>query len=243
MSYLAEMGTRDHSSVKHDLVKSGVATIRNAVASESIASAADWLSAVISLQRSIPATFEAEFEHGTDAARKLRRLYWNDPTFWRTFLTESGLSTIAASLVGARVTLTFQAAFLKTSQVGTAVPLHQDQALWQYTYPNAVSIWVALTSATRHNGCLVGCPGSHQRGLVPHRQTSGHSWHAGINWQNEGLAAPVPYELKPGDALAWHRYFVHGSGANHSLSPRWGVVFVFVDQTQPNLRTTDRADF
>jgi ectoine hydroxylase-related dioxygenase (phytanoyl-CoA dioxygenase family) len=141
------------------------------------------------------------------------------------------------------VALTFHASFLKPPRVGTPVALHQDQALWKYDYPNAISVWVALTPAKRHNGCLIGCPGSHVGGAVPHAQMSDHPWHEGVDWRAAGLSEPVPYELEAGDALVWDRHFVHGSGPNLSADPRWGMVMVFIDRTQPGLRTTDRADF
>jgi ectoine hydroxylase-related dioxygenase (phytanoyl-CoA dioxygenase family) len=155
----------------------------------------------------------------------------------------AGLPELAYHLVGAPVALTFHAAFLKPSEVGTSVALHQDQALWKHDYQNAVSVWVALTPAKRGNGCLIGCPGSHERGLIPHVDIFDHPWHRGIDSLTEGLVQPVPYELDPGDALVWHRHFVHGSGRNLSADPRWGMVMVFIDRTQPELLTTDRMDF
>lgn len=93
------------------------------------------------------------------------------------------------------------------------------------------------------NGCVVGCEASHRRGPLAHVEIPNHPWHGGVDWRTESLAAPVSYELNQGDGLAWHRYFVHGSGANIIPDARCAMVTVFVDATQPHLQTTDRADF
>lgn len=232
-----------HGSLEREYSANGAAAVRGLLSPEAVAQVSAWLAGIVDMGRAAPSGFEAEFEPGTDKPRKLRRLYWNDEAFWRGVFAESGVPRLAERLVGAPVALTFHAAFLKPAEVGTQVALHQDQALWRYDYPDAVSVWIALTPAKRRNGCLVGCPGSHRRGSIAHVEIPDHPWHPGIDWRAEGLAEPVPYELDPGDALIWHRDFVHGSGPNLSAQPRWGVVMVFVDRTRPDLRATDRADF
>ncbi|MCG6122423.1 MAG: phytanoyl-CoA dioxygenase family protein [Microvirga sp.] len=234
---------RAFPSLEDDFAVNGVATLRGLLDPGAVDDVRRWLRAAVDEGGAISPGFEAEFEPGTDTPRKLRRLYWNDEAFWRRVFADAHLPQLAERLVGAPVGLTFHAAFLKPAEVGTQVALHQDQALWKYDYPNAVSIWIALTPAKRRNGCLIGCPGSHDRGEIAHVDIPDHPWHPGIDWRAEGLAEPVPYELDPGDALVWHRNFVHGSGPNLSAEPRWGVVMVFVDRTQPGLRATDRADF
>lgn len=228
---------------RRDLTRAGAVALRELFTQQYVEVMRGWLRTVLDRGHGIPASFEPEFEPGTDAVRKLRRLYWNDEAFWSRAFAEAALPEIAQQLVGAPVALTFHACFPKPPKVGTWVALHQDQALWKYDYPNAISLWVALTPAMRHNGCLVGCPGSHARGAVPHIEMSDHPWHAGVDWRAAGLSEPVPYELEAGDALVWDRHFVHGSGPNLSADPRWGMVMVFIDRTQPDLRTTDRTDF
>ena len=231
------------ASLDRDYADVGAVTLKELLNSDGVAAIRDWLGTVVARGRSIPASFEPEFEAGTDAVRKLRRLYWNDEAFWGGVFNQSGLPEMACRFVGRPVVLTFHAAFTKPSAVGTRVALHQDQALWTHQYPGAVSVWVALTPANRHNGGLIGCPGSHRRGPITHRDEPDHPWHGGVDWRGEGLGEPVPYDLDPGDALLWHRDFVHGSGANASAESRWGVVMVFVDRTQASLHTRDRADF
>jgi len=224
----------------------GIASVPGLLDSTQLSAAREWLARLIALGDQLPASYEPEFEPGAlDAprVRKLRRLYWNDPAFWSPLLVISRIAEVARKLVGADVALVFHAAFLKPARAGSPVALHQDQALWRYVYPNAVSIWVALARAGADNGALLGCPRSHEAGLLPHKPISGHPWHGGVDWAAEGLAAPVRYDVSPGDALAWHRYFVHGSGPNVGEDDRWATVFVFVDRTQPGVVATDRSDF
>lgn len=234
---------RDSESCRQEISSAGVVALRGLFGPTAVEAMGAWFSDIMAQGRDIPENFDPQFELGTDAVRKLRRIFWNDEDFWSGILNDAGLPALASRLVGAPVALTFHASFLKPAEVGTPVALHQDQALWKHDYPNAISVWVALTPARRHNGCLIGCPGSHLRGAIAHTDIPGHPWHGGIDWRSEALTEPVPYELEAGDALIWDRYFVHGSGSNHSTEPRWGMVMVFVDRTCSQLRTTDRADF
>ena len=233
----------DWHLIRRDLTQSGVATLKGFFAQQDVEVMCSWMRTVLERGRDIPRSFEPEFEPGTDAVRKLRRLYWNDEVFWSKVFAEADLPGVAQRFFGTQVALTFHASFLKPPKVGTQVALHQDQALWNYSYSNAISIWVALTPAKLSNGCLIGCPGSHLGGVVPHVQIPDHAWHEGVDWRAAGLSEPVPYELEAGDALIWDRHFVHGSGPNRSADPRWGMVMVFIDRTQAGLRTTDRVDF
>ena len=210
--------TRYYSTV---LQESGVVRIPSLLTREQVGSIRDWIGRVVASGRDIPASFDAEFEMEGQrgaAVRKLRRLFWNDEPFWRQIFTDSNLPTLASILVGAPVALTFHAAFLKPGGIGSAIVLHQDQALWRYDYPGAISIWATLSQSGTHNGCMVGCCGSHLRGLLIHRELPDHPWHPGIEWEAEGLQNPTPFESQAGDGLAWHRYFVHGSGPNRSTS-------------------------
>jgi|JI10StandDraft_1071094.scaffolds.fasta_scaffold116898_2 phytanoyl-CoA hydroxylase len=250
----SEESTADES-VKHTDVTTlaktfaddGIVQIKSILSENLVHKATDWLNDIIKMGSKIPKGFEPEFEaeqHDNQiAVRKLRRLYWNDPLFWKELITRAQIDTIAKSLVGNPVSLVFHAAFLKPSHVGSSVVLHQDQALWSYEYSKAVSIWIALSQVDEENGGLMGCLASHQRGLIQHTKIPGHSWHAGIDWREQKLPEPNVYKLQPGDALAWDRYYVHGSGENNSGRDRRAFVLVFVDRTAPNFLSKDRADF
>jgi hypothetical protein len=220
----------------------GVTAIRSLLRHEQVEQAQNWLWRIVDQGNQISPELQPEFEEGKDteiAIRKLRRLYWHDIRFWSTFFEETDISSLAHQFIASDLALIFHAAFLKPARVGSAVVLHQDQALWEHSYPRAISLWIALEPAHRQNGGLIGCPGSHQFGLLRHQPVQGHSWHNGVDWRAERLEMPRNYILDPGDALVWHRYFVHGSQPNSSEHSRWGMVFVFADRRLPNFYAKD----
>ncbi|MFJ8621296.1 phytanoyl-CoA dioxygenase family protein [Kitasatospora sp. NPDC093550] len=185
--------------------------------------------------------YEAEYDEadGVRRLRKLRRLIWNDPKVWGPILNRTGATDLARQVVGDRAAVVFHAAFLKPALVGTEVALHQDQALWTYTYPKAFSVWYALTPVSPANGGLFGCPASHAGGHIPHRDRPHYRWHASLDVAEDGLREPVQFDLSPGDAVMWDRFFAHGSAANTSPDDRRGMVVVFADASDPEFRAKD----
>lgn len=182
--------------------------------------------------------FEEPDEEGGRVVRKLRRILWSDEGFWVDLLTRSGVFETGAALVSGQPVVVFHAAFLKSGRVGSEVPYHQDQALWSYDYPGAASLWIALTSVGPKNGGLSICPKSHSGGLIPHRDDPGHPRHESLDPAEHGLE-PVHLRLRPGDAVAWARYTVHGSGENRSLDARKGMVIVFADAAAPGFEAKE----
>jgi hypothetical protein len=222
------------------LFERGYAVQRSLVSKLEVAQLLRWIEQFDAEQQP-PATMEPEYEISTSGRprlRKLRRLFWNDPAFWKPALERSGLFELARNLVYKKTTLIFHAAFMKPSSIGSQVGFHQDQALWDYEYPRAISIWVALSSSRVANGCLIGYPGSHKLGLVPHRASG--SWHPTIPVSAVDLAKPVFIEMDAGDVAWWHRYFIHGSGPNRSNVDRRGMVLVFANADDKNFCARDK---
>ena len=224
--------------------RDGVAVLPGVLGGALIADAKDWLAKVERQGRSIPESYQPEFEPGpaddeSTPPRKLRRLLWNDRPFWQDFLARSGLADLARALVPSPV-LIFHAAFLKPRRVGSHVGFHQDQALWDRVHPGAVSIWVALEESNAGNGALKGFPGSHTGGEIEHAESEDHPWHPVIDVERAGLGQPRDLSVGAGDAVAWHRYFVHGSGPNRSDSDRRGMVMVFASEAHGPVIEPDR---
>jgi len=186
-------------------------------------------------------SYEPEFDLDGDRRRlrKLRRLLWNAPGFWAPILVRAGAVEVAEAVVGADARVVFHAAFLKPARIGTPVALHQDQALWRYTYPRAASMWIALSDVHPGNGGLHGCPTSHANGLLAHRDLPEYPWHPALAPDTPGLAPVTQFHLAPGDAVVWDRWFAHGSAANTSAQDRMGMVVVFADGGDPSFRATD----
>lgn len=117
----------------------------------------------------------------------------------------------------------------KEPRVGGAWEWHQDYGYWyknQFLFPDQlVSIMIALTPATRENGCLQVIRGSHRMGRVNHG-FSGEQVGADMVMVQHALKTMdhVYAELEPGDALFFHSNTLHRSEANLSDSPRWSII-------------------
>lgn len=187
----------------------------------------------------VPEPFQAVFEEleedsltdGPRRLRKLRRLIWNAPDLFAPILVDSGAIDLAEDLLGENAGLVFHAAFLKPALIGGHVAAHQDQALWSRVYPNAFSVWTALTEVHPKNGGLGGYPGSHHQ-EIEHRDDEDHPWHATVEYVKESLGEFHDFILNPGESVMWDRWFVHASGANRSTKDRQGMVAVFTKQTE-----------
>jgi ectoine hydroxylase-related dioxygenase (phytanoyl-CoA dioxygenase family) len=106
----------------------------------------------------------------------------------------------------------------KEPRVGGAWEWHQDYGYWyknQFMFPDQlISIMVALTVATKENGCLQVIKGSHKLGRVNHG-FAGEQVGADMVMVNNALQTMelVYCELEPGDALVFHPNLLHRSEA------------------------------
>jgi len=230
--------------VENRLENEGWAVAREAVSAEGVASMHDWINERRAQAAGKP-ELEAQFEKdaapgsGAMAVRKMRRLFWDDPEFWRPLLEREGIFDWARRLVGPKPALVFHAAFLKPAEIGGPVVYHQDQALWNRDYPGAMNMWLALAPSDEENGCLRFCSGSHLRGHVEHRMLDSDDFHVGIEPGELGYQ-PDPAVMAPGDLAIWGRYMIHGSLANKSPRGRDSIVMVFVDSTTPDFGSIDQ---
>ncbi|GAC1438028.1 MAG: phytanoyl-CoA dioxygenase family protein [Sediminibacterium sp.] len=117
----------------------------------------------------------------------------------------------------------------KEPKVGGAWEWHQDYGYWyknQFMFPDElISVMVALTPATKHNGCLQVIKGSHKMGRVNHG-FAGEQVGADVQMVANALKTMdlIYVELEPGDALFFHSNILHRSEANLSDYPRWSVI-------------------
>lgn len=124
----------------------------------------------------------------------------------------------------------------KEPRVGGAWEWHQDYGYWyknQFMFPDQlISVMIALTPATRENGCLQVIRGSHKMGRVNHG-FAGEQVGADMVMVNNALQTMelVYAELDPGDALAFHPNVLHRSEANLSDQPRWSLIACYCSQS------------
>ncbi len=227
----------------HHIQAHGYAVLPALLSASQVQEVQNWLQHIVDYGAYVPASLEPEYESPTVAGevhlRKIRRLFWHDPAFWYDLIRRTSIAPILYDIVGPHATLILHAAFIKPAYVGSAVAPHQDQALWGFPYPGAVSLWIAIDPATPENGCLELFEGSHALGLLPHGDMGPTAWHDSVDVSGAKLEArPVP--LRSGDAVVWHRYMLHASAANRSPENRRGVVMVFADASHRPFDAHDR---
>ena len=121
---------------------------------------------------------------------------------------------------------------------GRFISWHQDSAHWGLDSNQVLSVWVALTDATRENGCMRMLPGSHHNGQVEHQDTRdpnniltrGQTIFDGIDEDQS-----VWIELKAGEVSVHHVDMFHASTPNHSNQRRVGVAIRYIT---PSARQT-----
>ncbi len=120
----------------------------------------------------------------------------------------------------------------KEPKVGGAWEWHQDYGYWyknEFLFPDQlISVMVAVTEATRENGCLQVIKGSHKLGRVEHgfagEQVGASARFVELALQTMEL---VYVELKPGDTLFFHSNILHRSEANLSENSRWSLISAY----------------
>ncbi|MDA0951526.1 MAG: phytanoyl-CoA dioxygenase family protein [Proteobacteria bacterium] len=106
------------------------------------------------------------------------------------------------------------------------ISFHQDAGYWYLDPPEIVTAWVALTPATRENGCMQFALGTHKLRLVAHDNTYApdnmlsHGQTARIDLSGYALIDDV---LEPGEMSLHHALLAHGSGPNTTDAPRVGI--------------------
>lgn len=117
----------------------------------------------------------------------------------------------------------------KEPRVGGAWEWHQDYGYWyknEFLFPDQmISVMVAITEATKENGCLQVIKGTHKMGRIEHgfagEQVGASQHYVDLALKTKEL---VYVELKPGDALFFHSNLLHRSEANLSENSRWSLI-------------------
>ena len=227
-------------SIKNNLEKNGWHLLKTYFNKESIETIKVWIEKI--LNGGDISGYEPQYEDSTIGIKKLRRLYWNDPIFWENiFITQDLFKTVKLISNISKVGLVFHALFLKSKKTGGPVWFHQDQALWDYQYPNSLALWVALEKTDLRNGCIEVIDGSHKFGIIKHEKNSKQESYIPEE-QLKGYGDRIPIEMEAGDILIWDRNTIHGSSANFSDRNRKGMVMVFVETNDGDFKAYDLVD-
>ncbi|WP_114782947.1 phytanoyl-CoA dioxygenase family protein [Botryobacter ruber] len=155
-----------------------------------------------------------------------------DDTFGLLTRSEKMVGSVQALLGEGEVCHFHSKLMQKEPQVGGAWEWHQDYGYWYkngFLYPDAmISVMLALTEATKLNGCLQVLKGSHKMGRFEHL-FAGEQQGADMPFVEEAMkhCERVYVELEPGDVLFFHPNLLHMSEANLSDKPRWSLISAY----------------
>ena len=130
--------------------------------------------------------------------------------------------------LGGEVYLYHMKMMLKEPRVGGAWEWHQDYGYWYNNgclFPLLASCLIAVSRATRENGCLQVLRGSHLMGRIDHGKTGDQT---GADQERIDAAVArldlVYCECEPGDAIFFDSNLLHRSDQNRSDEPRWSLI-------------------
>ena len=128
------------------------------------------------------------------------------------------LKRIAGQLMDGPSTLYLPFTAVKSGGGGGKFHFHQDN---QYTRfdGQGTNIWFALVEMTPENGCLQMAPSTHLQGTLDAVESEDRDGHRTVEIEPERF---LPLRMMPGDAVAFTRLTLHGSGANRTNEPRLG---------------------
>ncbi len=196
------------------------------------------------------ATLETRYlEFQTEATRIRGRQTHSKPHLISTWLDDIAHNPIILDAVetalGPNLLLWETDFSIKASGSGTWIPWHQDTPYWNLSSHDVVSVWLAITPATRATGAMQVIPGTHRMGSlgtidfegdphagyrIGHRTASPGNPFAYDHVMNEPIdtSKVADIELQPGEFSIHHVQLVHGGGPNGSDHDRIGFVMRYI---------------
>ena len=133
-------------------------------------------------------------------------------------------------LIGPNI-LAFASRFwIKNGKDGNYVSWHQDSAYFGLEPHELVTVWLAITDATRQMGCMKVIPGSHNGKTYVHDETF-HKQNLLARGQVIREVEDSNYEymaLNAGEFSCHHERIIHGSDANETENDRIGLGIFYI---------------
>lgn len=153
----------------------------------------------------------------TGSGDKLRQCgSFDEGSLLEAFIYSPRIRAIAERLMGGPSTTYLPFTAVKSGGGGGEFHFHQDNQYTRHDGPSC-NIWVALVPMSPENGCLCVVPRSNHGGTLESRLSGDGDTH------RRTLEDPkeyLPLRMNAGDAVAFTRLTVHGSGPNHTSEPR-----------------------
>jgi ectoine hydroxylase-related dioxygenase (phytanoyl-CoA dioxygenase family) len=144
------------------------------------------------------------------------------------------LKKFSQKYIGSEVS-SMRAMILNKSCINSSIlPFHQDVSnKWKMSKKPSFTLWMSLNGATKKNGCLKVIEGSHKYGILNY----GNNLSALVEKKLKKKHKVVFLELKPGEAVLFSNYTVHGSNKNKTKKNRLGFTVCLMDARTKNLKT------
>ena len=167
---------------------------------------------------------------GGGTARRLLNALSRDACY-RTWATSSHLGACLRDLMHTPAVLVSQChhncVMTKQPSHSSRTGWHQDIRYWSFDRPQLVSVWLALGAETQDNGALRVIPGSHHMALDRGQLDAALFLREDLAQNRELIAAAVPIELEPGDALFFDCKLFHAAGTNDTAEVKLSLVFTY----------------
>ncbi|MEZ4662297.1 MAG: phytanoyl-CoA dioxygenase family protein [Caldilineaceae bacterium] len=157
----------------------------------------------------------AQLDHASSTADKLRQ----NPQYVKDSLLDElingeAMMALASRLIGGRAVRYLPFTAVKAGGGGGQFHFHQDNNYTQHDPAlGSINIWVALVDMTPDNGCLQMVPGSHKEGVLDWENAGDGDSHRKVAIDPKTF---LPIRMRAGDAVAFTRLTVHGSGPNYT---------------------------
>jgi hypothetical protein len=136
----------------------------------------------------------------------------------RDFVVTPVLRDLAFDICGPDVRFYWDQSVYKKPGTASPFPWHQDNGYAFLDPQPYLTCWIALTDATRANGCPWVIPGLHRRGTFAHELTD-----LGFICFDDPAATgiePIPVEVNAGDIVVLSTLTPHCTGANETTEVR-----------------------
>ena len=165
---------------------------------------------------------------------EMDRPHFTDPWLFR-YLTHPSVLDVIQDFVGPDIALWSSHFIAKPRGDGKAVPWHTDGAYWRNRLQpmKVITLWLAVDSSTRENGCMRVEAGSHKEVAARLDQ------YVRVDKENNVFDAEIPasmiedskvvdLELEMGECHFHDAWTVHGSKPNNSDKRRCGYTMRYM---------------
>ncbi|HVP29238.1 MAG TPA: phytanoyl-CoA dioxygenase family protein [Myxococcota bacterium] len=140
----------------------------------------------------------------------------------RAFCASPPFTDLVHDLVGPDVRLYWDQAVYKKPDAEAPFPWHQDNG-YTYVEPQAyLTCWIALTDATRENGCPWIAPGVHRHGTLRHRPSA-----LGFVCAETTPPGAVAVPTRAGSIVVFSSLTPHATGPNRTSGVRKAYIVQF----------------